>query len=109
MGGSWKRKSVSIPSIPSDHFAAQRLTRSETSYSAERPKCLDEPLVMSTQSFGLGLSCCTVRFDGDLTQHRDIRNPLGADDDIEGGAPIPGEMQIRASAGSVLMQDSRTW
>jgi hypothetical protein len=42
-------------------------------------------------------------------QHRDPRNPRGADDAVDGGAPIPGEMQVRASAGSVLIQDSRTW
>ena len=41
--------------------------------------------------------------------HTDPRNPRGADDAIDGGAPIPGEMQVRATAGSVLMQDSRCW
>lgn len=42
-------------------------------------------------------------------QHRDPRNPRGADDAVDGGAPIPGEMQVRAKKGSVLIQDSRTW
>eukprot|EP01052_Picozoa_sp_SAG31_P040303 SAG31_NODE_5804_length_2322_cov_2.267656_2_plen_205_part_00 len=41
--------------------------------------------------------------------HRDLRNPRGADDAIDEHSPIPGEMQVLAGAGSVLVQDSRLW
>jgi len=41
--------------------------------------------------------------------HRDKRNPRGPSDNIIVSAPIPGEMQIRARAGSVFVQDSRLW
>lgn len=41
--------------------------------------------------------------------HRDLRNPRGADDAIDEHAPIPGELQVRATAGSVLVTDSRLW
>jgi ectoine hydroxylase-related dioxygenase (phytanoyl-CoA dioxygenase family) len=41
--------------------------------------------------------------------HRDPRNPRGPEDDIIVSAPIPGDMQINAPAGSVYIQDSRSW
>ena len=41
--------------------------------------------------------------------HRDPRNPRGPSDDITVSAPITGDMQISAKAGSVFIQDSRTW
>ena len=43
------------------------------------------------------------------SQHHDGRNPRGADDAIDQGSSIPGEMQVRAKAGSVFIQDSRLW
>ena len=39
--------------------------------------------------------------------HRDLRNPRGADDDVDEHSPIAGEIQVEATAGSVLLQDSR--
>ncbi len=41
--------------------------------------------------------------------HKDTRNPRGASDGITCTAPIPGDMQITAAAGSVYIQDSRSW
>ena len=41
--------------------------------------------------------------------HQDKRNPRGPSDGITVTAPIPGEMQIKATAGSVFIQDSRLW
>ena len=41
--------------------------------------------------------------------HRDGRNPRGPNDGITVTAPIPGDMQVTAKAGSVFIQDSRTW
>ncbi len=41
--------------------------------------------------------------------HRDARNPRGPGDGITVTAPIPGDMQVTAKAGSVFIQDSRTW
>ena len=41
--------------------------------------------------------------------HRDGRNPRGPDDAMSVTAPIPGDMQVAARAGSVFIQDSRTW
>ena len=41
--------------------------------------------------------------------HRDGRNPRGPKDGITVTAPIPGDMQVTAKAGSVFIQDSRTW
>ena len=41
--------------------------------------------------------------------HKDKRNPRGPSDGISVAAPIPGDMQIRAKAGSVYIQDSRIW
>lgn len=41
--------------------------------------------------------------------HKDGRTPRGPSDGITASAPIPGEMQIKAKAGSVLIQDSRVW
>jgi len=41
--------------------------------------------------------------------HKDPRNPRGPDDGINERAPIPGEFQISAPAGSVFMQDTRIW
>jgi ectoine hydroxylase-related dioxygenase (phytanoyl-CoA dioxygenase family) len=41
--------------------------------------------------------------------HKDPRNPRGPDDDINENAPIPGEFQVSAPAGSVFMQDTRVW
>ena len=41
--------------------------------------------------------------------HRDVRNPRGPSDGITCTAPIPGEMQITAAAGSLYIQDSRSW
>ncbi len=41
--------------------------------------------------------------------HKDKRNPRGPDDGITVTAPIPGDMQITAKAGSVYIQDSRSW
>ena len=41
--------------------------------------------------------------------HRDPRNPRGPEDGITVTAPIPGDMQVAAKAGSVFIQDSRTW
>ncbi len=41
--------------------------------------------------------------------HIDPRNPRGPDDGIDERAPIPGEFQISAPAGSVFMQDTRLW
>ena len=39
--------------------------------------------------------------------HRDPRNPRGPNDHINSEKPIPGEFQIAAPAGSVLVQDTR--
>ena len=41
--------------------------------------------------------------------HKDARNPRGPADGMTVTAPIPGDMQISARAGSVYIQDSRTW
>ena len=41
--------------------------------------------------------------------HKDPRNPRGPDDGIDQNAPIPGEFQVSAPAGSVFMQDTRIW
>ena len=41
--------------------------------------------------------------------HKDKRNPRGPADDITVAAPIPGDMQVTAPAGSVYIQDSRCW
>ena len=41
--------------------------------------------------------------------HRDTRNPFGPHDGITRSAPIPGELQISAPAGSLFMQDTRCW
>ena len=41
--------------------------------------------------------------------HRDPRNPRGPSDGISVAAPIPGELQVSAPAGSVYLQDSRSW
>jgi len=41
--------------------------------------------------------------------HKDPRNPRGPDDGIDEHAPIPGEFQVSAPAGSVFMQDTRIW
>ena len=41
--------------------------------------------------------------------HRDRRNPRGPSDGITTSAPIPGDMQVTAPAGSVYIQDSRSW
>lgn len=41
--------------------------------------------------------------------HLDLRNPRGPADGINVMAPIRGEMQIEAPAGSVLIQDTRCW
>ena len=41
--------------------------------------------------------------------HRDSRNPRGPQDAITVTAPIPGDMQVTGKAGSVFIQDSRTW
>jgi ectoine hydroxylase-related dioxygenase (phytanoyl-CoA dioxygenase family) len=41
--------------------------------------------------------------------HKDPRNPRGPDDGIDERAPIPGEFQVSAPAGSVFMQDTRIW
>ncbi|MEE2658296.1 MAG: phytanoyl-CoA dioxygenase family protein [Candidatus Latescibacterota bacterium] len=41
--------------------------------------------------------------------HKDPRNPRGPDDGIDERAPIPGEFQVAAPAGSVFMQDTRIW
>jgi ectoine hydroxylase-related dioxygenase (phytanoyl-CoA dioxygenase family) len=41
--------------------------------------------------------------------HKDKRNPRGPTDCIIVSAPIPGDMQVTAPAGSVYIQDSRSW
>ena len=41
--------------------------------------------------------------------HKDPRNPRGPADGISCTAPIPGDMQVSAPAGSVYLQDSRCW
>ncbi len=41
--------------------------------------------------------------------HKDPRNPRGPADGIDEHAPIPGEFQVSAPAGSVFMQDTRIW
>jgi hypothetical protein len=41
-------------------------------------------------------------------QHLDTRNPRGPSDGITVSAPIPGEVQCSAPAGSVFIQDTRT-
>ena len=41
--------------------------------------------------------------------HRDKRNPRGPADGMSVTAPIPGDMQASAKAGSVFIQDSRNW
>ena len=41
--------------------------------------------------------------------HADSRNPRSVLDGIDGQSPIPGELQITAPAGSVFIQDCRTW
>ena len=41
--------------------------------------------------------------------HKDARNPRGPADNITVTAPITGDIQVSAKAGSVFIQDSRTW
>jgi len=41
--------------------------------------------------------------------HKDPRNPRGPDDGIDESAPITGELQVSAPAGSVYIQDTRVW
>ena len=41
--------------------------------------------------------------------HRDKRNPRGPEDGISVTAPILGDIQVSAKAGSVFIQDSRNW
>ena len=41
--------------------------------------------------------------------HKDKRNPRGPSDGITCTAPIPGNIQMSAPAGSVFIQDSRLW
>ena len=41
--------------------------------------------------------------------HKDKRNPRGPADGMTVTAPIPGDIQITAPAGSVYIQDSRSW
>ncbi|MEM7133017.1 MAG: phytanoyl-CoA dioxygenase family protein [Chloroflexota bacterium] len=41
--------------------------------------------------------------------HKDERNPRGPADGMTVTAPIPGDMQVSAPAGSVYIQDSRSW
>ena len=41
--------------------------------------------------------------------HKDRRTPRSPTDNISITAPISGEMQVKAKAGSVLLQDSRLW
>ena len=41
--------------------------------------------------------------------HRDPRNPRSPHDGMCVTAPIPGELQVSAPAGSVFVQDTRTW
>ena len=41
--------------------------------------------------------------------HRDHRNPRGLHDGTDVAAPIPGEMQVVAPAGSMFIQDTRAW
>ncbi len=41
--------------------------------------------------------------------HKDNRTPRGPSDGITLTAPIPGEIQVKAKAGSVFIQDSRLW
>ncbi|MEM7536385.1 MAG: phytanoyl-CoA dioxygenase family protein [Chloroflexota bacterium] len=41
--------------------------------------------------------------------HKDDRNPRGPEDNMLVTAPIPGDMQVSAPAGSVYIQDSRSW
>ena len=41
--------------------------------------------------------------------HRDLRNPRGPADGINTAGPIPGDMQVAGPAGSVFIQDTRTW
>ncbi len=41
--------------------------------------------------------------------HKDPRNPRGPADGMMVTAPIPGDMQVTAPAGSVYIQDSRSW
>jgi len=41
--------------------------------------------------------------------HKDPCNPRDPDDGIDQSAPIPGELQVSAPAGSVFMQDTRLW
>lgn len=41
--------------------------------------------------------------------HKDKRNPRGPSDNITVTAPIPGDIQVTAPAGSVYIQDSRSW
>ena len=41
--------------------------------------------------------------------HKDKRNPRGPSDGMSVAAPIPGDMQVTAKAGSVYIQDSRIW
>ena len=40
---------------------------------------------------------------------QDDRNPRGPHDGMNHASPIPGEMQVVAPAGSVLMADTRCW
>ena len=41
--------------------------------------------------------------------HLDARNPRGPADNVNVQAPIAGELQVSAPAGSVFIQDTRTW
>jgi len=41
--------------------------------------------------------------------HKDKRNPRGPADNMIVAAPIPGDLQVTAPAGSVYIQDSRSW
>lgn len=41
--------------------------------------------------------------------HKDPRNPRGPNDGIDERTPLPGEFQVSGPAGSVFVQDTRTW
>ena len=89
-----------------------------SAYGADRPLenagCIRQPFPDVAMCLVMIWYLTDVEADSGATwvvpgSHRDGRNPRGPDDGITVTAPIPGDMQVTAKAGSVFIQDSRTW
>ena len=89
-----------------------------SAYGADRPLenagCIRQPFPDVAMCLVMIWYLTDVEADSGATwvvpgSHRDGRNPRGPDDGITVTAPIPGDMQVTGKAGSVFLQDSRTW